>query len=106
MPDVPTNPDVDLDAIDSEDTAVEAVEKLRGALRYHNYRYDVLDDPVVSDAEYDRMLQQLQELEDEYPGPQTPDSPTQQVLAEPPGHALQRSALSTARRREARAAVQ
>ena len=83
MPDVETTPDVDLDAIDSEDAAEEAVEALREALRYHNYRYYVLDDPVVSDAEYDRMLRQLGGLEDEYPDLRTPDSPTQQVGGEP-----------------------
>ncbi len=79
MPDVDSTPDIDLDAIDSENTAAGAAEKLRDALRYHNYRYYVLDDPVVSDAEYDRLFQQLQELEEAYPGLRTPDSPTHQV---------------------------
>ena len=83
MPDVETKPDVDLDAIDTKDDAAEAAERLRTALRYHNYRYYVRDDPVVSDAEYDRMLRRLQELEEEYPDLQAPDSPTQQVGGEP-----------------------
>jgi DNA ligase (NAD+) len=91
MPDVETKPDIDVDAIDSEGEASEAAEALRAALRHHNYRYYVLDDPVVSDAEYDRMLQQLQALEDEHPDLQTPDSPTQQVGGEP------RDALGTVR---------
>lgn len=83
MPDVETTPDVDLDAIETEEAAANAADRLREALRYHNYRYYVLDDPVVSDAEYDRMLSQLQALEEEYPDLQTPDSPTQQVGGEP-----------------------
>jgi DNA ligase (NAD+) len=45
----------------------------------HNYRYHVLDSPVVSDAEYDSLMRQLRELEDEYPDLRTPDSPTQRV---------------------------
>ncbi len=79
MPDVDTKPNIDLDAIDSEDAAAAAAKQLREALRYHNYRYYVLDDPVVSDAEYDRLFRQLQTLEDEYPALQMPDSPTHQV---------------------------
>ncbi|MFB6274136.1 MAG: NAD-dependent DNA ligase LigA, partial [Salinibacter sp.] len=79
MPDVDTTPDIDLDAIESEEAATEAAEQLREALRYHNYRYYVLDDPVVSDAEYDRLFQQLQTLEEKYPDLRTPDSPTHQV---------------------------
>ncbi len=79
MPDVDPTPDLDLAAIDSEPAATEAAEQLRAALRHHNYRYYVLDAPVVSDAEYDRLFQQLQTLESEYPGLQTPDSPTHQV---------------------------
>ena len=63
MPDIETQPAIDLDAIDAEDAAAEAAARLREALQYHNYRYYVLDDPVVSDAEYDRMLDQLQTLE-------------------------------------------
>jgi DNA ligase (NAD+) len=83
MPEVTSKPEIDLDAIDSEAAAEDAAKQLREALRYHNYRYYVLDDPVVSDAEYDRMLEQLKTLEAEYPALQTPDSPTQQVGGEP-----------------------
>ena len=79
MPDLETTPEIDLDAIDTEEAAADAAEQLREALRYHNYRYYVLDDPVVSDAEYDRLFQRLQQLETEYPALQTPDSPTHQV---------------------------
>ena len=61
---------------------VSRVKKLRDELHYHNYRYYVLDDPVVADAEYDRLLAELERLEQEY-GLATPDSPTQRVGAAP-----------------------
>ncbi|HLF26366.1 MAG TPA: NAD-dependent DNA ligase LigA [Anaerolineae bacterium] len=48
-------------------------------INYHAYRYHVLDDPVISDAEYDRLIIQLQQLEAEHPELITPDSPTQRV---------------------------
>jgi DNA ligase (NAD+) len=58
-------------------------ERLREQIRYHNYRYYVLDDPEVSDAEYDRLMRELQQLEEEYPEIVFPDSPTQRVGAVP-----------------------
>lgn len=76
-------PQVSLDAIASQDEAKEAIEQLREAIRYHNYRYYVLDDPIISDAEYDRLMQDLQTLEERFPELKTPDSPTQQVGGEP-----------------------
>ena len=60
--------------------------QLRQALSEHNYHYYVLDDPVVTDQEYDRLLRRLQQLEQEYPGLVTPDSPTQRVGSEPASH--------------------
>ncbi len=66
----------------SSDPAKQA-EKLRAALHHHNYRYYVLDDPEISDAEYDRMMRQLIELETAHPELLTPDSPTQRVGAPP-----------------------
>ncbi len=59
------------------------VEELREALHTHNYRYYVLNDPEIPDAEYDRMLRRLMELEAEYPELMTPDSPSQRVGAPP-----------------------
>ena len=56
--------------------------KLRKALSEHNYAYYVLDDPTVSDAEYDRLFRRLQEIEREHPGLVTADSPTQRVGTE------------------------
>ncbi len=76
-------PDIDVDAIDTKEEAQEAVETLREAIRYHNYRYYVLDAPVISDAEYDDLMQDLQTLEEAFPSLKTPDSPTQHVGGEP-----------------------
>ena len=61
---------------------VSRVNELREQLNYHNYRYYVLDDPVVSDAEFDRLMAELTRLEEAY-GLATPDSPTQRVGAQP-----------------------
>ena len=61
---------------------VSRVAELREQLNYHNYRYYVLDDPVVSDAEFDRLMAELTRLEEDY-GLATPDSPTQRVGAQP-----------------------
>jgi DNA ligase (NAD+) len=58
-------------------------EDLRRQLEHHNYRYYVLDDPEVSDAEYDRLLNQLKQIEADNPDLITPDSPTQRVGATP-----------------------
>ena len=57
----------------------DRVEKLRRELHRHNYRYYVLDDPEVSDAEYDRMMRELQRLEAAHPELEDPNSPTVRV---------------------------
>ena len=63
---------------------VEAkVRRLREALHHHNYRYYVLDDPEVSDAEYDRLMQELIRLEETYPQLSRTDSPSARVGASP-----------------------
>ncbi len=59
------------------------VEELRTEIDRHSYRYHVLDDPEVSDAEYDELVRELQALEDRFPELITPDSPTQRVGASP-----------------------
>jgi DNA ligase (NAD+) len=59
------------------------VEELRKVVDYHLYRYHVLDDPEISDAEFDRLWDELNELEREHPELQTPNSPTQRVGAPP-----------------------
>ncbi|MCJ7751918.1 MAG: NAD-dependent DNA ligase LigA [Armatimonadetes bacterium] len=58
-------------------------EELRRQINYHNHRYYVLDSPEISDAEYDALFRQLQDLEEQYPDLITPDSPTQRVGAKP-----------------------
>ena len=58
-------------------------ESLREQINYHNYRYYVLDDPEIPDVEYDRLMRQLEELEQAHPELITPDSPTQRVGAAP-----------------------
>jgi len=68
----------------SEMADIEArLEKLRAAIRDHAYRYYVLDDPIVSDAEYDSLWRELVQLESDHPELVTPDSPTQRVPGEP-----------------------
>lgn len=56
---------------------------LREQVRYHNYRYHVLDAPVISDREYDQLFQELKAIEGEHPEWITPDSPTQRAGAPP-----------------------
>ena len=57
----------------------EEMKQLRDTLNAHGYRYYVLDDPTISDYEYDHMLRRLEDLEKEHPEEITPDSPTQRV---------------------------
>ncbi|MEA2685331.1 MAG: ligase, partial [Actinomycetota bacterium] len=64
------------------DLAARAPE-LRGLIEYHNQRYHALDDPEISDAEYDALVRELRALEAEHPELATPDSPTQKVGAAP-----------------------
>lgn len=59
------------------------LEQLRSQINHHNYRYHTLDEPQISDAEYDRLLQRLKTLEAQYPTLITHDSPTQRVGATP-----------------------
>ncbi len=65
------------------DDPQKKIEELREKLHYHNRRYHVYDDPVISDAEYDEMMQELKELERRYPRFQDPNSPTRRVGGEP-----------------------
>jgi DNA ligase (NAD+) len=59
------------------------IEALREKIRHHEHLYYVLDDPTISDAEFDQLMQQLKALESEYPSLATPDSPTQRVGGKP-----------------------
>jgi DNA ligase (NAD+) len=71
----------------SETKPSKAVQKraaeLREEVEHHLYRYHVLDDPEISDADYDRLFDELEALEEEHPDLVTPDSPTQRVGATP-----------------------
>src|SRR5579859_7342834 len=63
--------------------AKKDIEALRDQIRHHEYRYYVLDDPEISDGEFDRLMNQLKSLEAEHPELITPDSPTQRVGGKP-----------------------
>src|ERR1051325_11435251 len=67
----------------SKESIRKEILYLREEIDKHNYRYHVLDDPLVSDAQYDELFQKLQRLEKEHPEFATPDSPTQRVGAAP-----------------------
>ena len=58
------------------------IKDLRAELAEHNYRYYVLDDPIISDYAFDQMLKELQELEDKYPEYYDANSPTQRIGGE------------------------
>jgi DNA ligase (NAD+) len=64
-------------------TAKRRVEELRAEIEHHNYRYYVLDAPQIADADYDRLMRELGELEQRYPELLVPDSPTQRVGGKP-----------------------
>ena len=67
----------------SLDRAEKEILELRREIEKHNYQYHVLDNPLISDAEYDRLFSRLIELEKEHPELATPDSPTHKVGAPP-----------------------
>src|SRR6266516_5324824 len=58
-------------------------EALREKIRHHEYLYFILDNPEISDAEFDKLMRQLKDLEAEHPSLITPDSPTQRVGGKP-----------------------
>jgi DNA ligase (NAD+) len=76
----------------------EQIEDLREQIRAHEYRYYVLDEPTISDYEFDQLMRQLQWLESEHPELISPDSPTQRVGGQPatefPTHTFSRRMLS------------
>ncbi len=67
----------------SPDEASQKIDKLRLEIDHHNYRYHVLDSPEISDAEYDNLMRELKQLEEQYPQFLTDDSPSQRVGAAP-----------------------
>ncbi len=66
-----------------ENDIIKRIGELRSSINGHNYSYYVLDEPEVSDAEYDRLMRELLDLEETFPELITPDSPTQRVGAAP-----------------------
>jgi len=67
----------------NEAQAKKRIDKLREEINYHNYRYYVLDDPVISDYAYDQLMRELENLETQFPHLKTLTSPTQRVGAPP-----------------------
>jgi DNA ligase (NAD+) len=67
----------------AQESIKKKVEKLREEIEYHNYRYYILDQPEISDAQYDRLMRELEKLEQQHPELRTPNSPTQRVGASP-----------------------
>lgn len=65
------------------DKLLTRYEELKAQVNFHNYRYHVLDAPVISDLEYDRLLHELKKIEADHPEWITPDSPTQRAGARP-----------------------
>ncbi len=80
VPEVPQADGVP-EAAEAPPAARERHAELSQEIDEHNYRYNVLDAPVISDADYDKFMVELRELEDRYPDLRTPDSPTQKVGA-------------------------
>jgi DNA ligase (NAD+) len=71
--------------VKAPDSARSRAERLRRELEEHNYRYYVLDEPSISDAAFDQLFRELQQLEAQHPDLKTPDSPTQRVGAQASG---------------------
>ena len=67
----------------NRETAEKEIKKLRAVITGHDHRYYALDDPSISDREYDALMQRLKELEREFPDLITHDSPTQRVAGQP-----------------------
>src|SRR5688572_32727380 len=65
--------------IKKKDSGSKDLESLRDVLRFHEYRYYILNDPLISDFEYDQLYKYLESLEAENPDLIAPDSPTQRV---------------------------
>ncbi|MFP1497743.1 DNA ligase LigA-related protein [Escherichia coli] len=71
----------------------QQLTELRTTLRHHEYLYHVMDGAGIFDAEYDRLMRELRELETKHPELITPDSPTQRVGAAPPAWLSARFAM-------------
>jgi DNA ligase (NAD+) len=67
----------------TESTIIQEYEQLKKDIHFHNYRYHVLDDPIISDYEYDQMMKRLQAIEKDHPDWVSSDSPTRRAGAGP-----------------------
>ncbi len=76
-------PEIELSTIISVKDAETAAKRLRDAIRFHNYRYYVIDSPLITDPEYDKLFLTLVQLEEKFSEIRSPDSPTQKVGGEP-----------------------
>ena len=76
-------PNINPDEITTKKDAKPAIQELREAVEYHDHRYYVLDDPIISDSEYDQLFAALEALEEKFPDLQTENSPTRRVGGEP-----------------------
>ena len=65
------------------ENAKKRIRELTETINFHNYRYYVLDEPLIDDAEYDRLMRELQRFEKEFPQLKYPDSPSQRVGGKP-----------------------
>jgi DNA ligase (NAD+) len=76
-------PDPELGAAMDPSHLRQRYEELKQQIRFHNHRYHVLDAPVISDTEYDKLVVELRQIETDHPDWVTPDSPSQRTGAEP-----------------------
>ena len=67
----------------SREQAARRIQKLREEITHHEKKYYIDNDPQISDAEFDRLVRELQDIEGRFPDLITPDSPTQRVAGEP-----------------------
>ncbi len=68
-----------IDKLDKSDPEMKHIEDMREMLRFHEYRYYIISDPLISDFEYDQLYKALEKIEEEHPELIRPDSPTQRV---------------------------
>ncbi len=76
-------PKIDADKITDKSEARQAIERLSQAIRFHNYRYYILDDPMITDSEYDKLLLTLISIEAKFPDLVSSISPSQRIGSEP-----------------------
>ena len=67
-------------------TAIKIIKRLKEEINYHNHKYYVENNPIISDFDYDKLLKKLEKIESEFPDLITPESPTQRIGEEPLDH--------------------